>query len=43
MMEVVITTRFSINGTIYERVDGRENKGNANEREKFCIKTFLFA
>ena len=24
--------RFSINRTIYERLDGRENKGNANER-----------
>ena len=41
MMEVVITTRFSINGTIYERVDGRENKGNANERERFHQNIFI--
>ena len=41
MMKVVITTRFSINGTIYERVDGRENKGNANERERFHQNIFI--
>ena len=33
--------RFSINGTIYEQVDGRENKGNANERERFHQNIFI--
>ena len=33
--------RFSINGTIYERVDDRENKGNANERERFHQNIFI--
>ena len=41
MIKTVITTRFSINGTIYERVDGRENKGNANERERFHQNIFI--
>ena len=31
----VITASFSINGTIYERVDDRQNKGNAIERARF--------
>ena len=33
--------RFSINRTIYERLDGRENKGNANERERFHQNIFI--
>ena len=34
--------RFSINGTIYKRVDGRENKGNANERQRFHKNIFIY-
>ena len=41
MIKAVITATFSINGTIYERVDGRENKGNANERERFHQNIFI--
>ena len=41
MIKAVITARFSINGTIYERVDGRENKDNANERERFHQNIFI--
>ena len=33
--------RFSINGTIFVWVDGRENKGNANEREWFHQNIFI--
>ena len=40
MIKTVITTRFSIKGTIYERVDGRD-KGNANERERFHQNIFI--
>ena len=33
--------KIRINGTIYERVDCRENKGNANERERFHQNIFI--
>lgn len=35
--------RFSINRKIYEGVDGRENKGEANERERFHQNIFICA
>ena len=41
MTKAVITARFSKNRTIYERVDGKENKGNANERERFHQNIFI--
>ena len=41
MIKAVITARLSINGTIYERADGRGNKGDANERERFHQHIFI--
>lgn len=44
-LRAVITTRSSRNGTIFEQVEGRENRGNTNQKERLnwnisiCIKT----
>ena len=45
-LRAVITTRSSRNGTIFEQIEGRENRGNTNQKERLnwnisiCIKTY---
>lgn len=36
-LRAVITTRSSRNGTIFEQVEGRENRGNTNQKEHFYL------